>query len=61
MEHKFEKHKVAEFEPEPELLEMTKQDWHNLNENHYNKIFKNSIVERIGFSGLKRNINFVRK
>ena len=55
------KHKVTEFDPEPELLEMTKQDWYNLNENHYNKIFKNSIIERIGFPGLKRNIDFVRK
>ena len=55
------KHKIAEFEAESELLEMTKQDWYNLNENHYNKIFKNSIIERIGFPGLKRNIDFVRK
>ena len=53
-------HKVPEFEPVPELLEMTKQDWYDLSENSYNKIFKNSIIERIKFSGLKRNIDFVK-
>jgi epoxyqueuosine reductase len=56
-----ENHKVPEFEPLPELLEMIKQDWYDLSENNYNTIFKNSIVKRIKYSGLKRNIDFVKK
>jgi epoxyqueuosine reductase len=54
-------HKIPEFEPLPELLNMTKEDWYNLSENNYNRIFKNSIIERRKFSGLKRNIDFVKK
>jgi epoxyqueuosine reductase len=46
-------HKIPEFEPAKELLEMKKQDWYDLNENNYNKIFKNSNIERIKFSGLR--------
>ncbi len=58
---KTQNHKVAEFEPLAELLAMTKQDWYDLNENTYDKIFKNSTIKRIKFSGLKRNIDFVKK
>jgi epoxyqueuosine reductase len=54
-------HKTPEFEPLPELLEMTKGDWCDLSENNYNRIFKNSVIERKKFSGLKRNIDFVKK
>ncbi len=52
-------HNVPELEPIAQLLEMTRQDWRELSEPDYNKIFKNSIIKRIKFSGLRRNINFV--
>jgi len=42
--------------PKPELLKMTEYDWLNLDQNTYNKLFKNTAIERIGFDGLKRNI-----
>jgi epoxyqueuosine reductase len=54
-------HNIPEFEPVPELLEMTKKDWYDLSEDDYCKIFKDSVIKRIKFSGLKRNIDFVRK
>lgn len=49
------------FQPSVELLKMRKTDWNNLDKKKYNKLFKGSAVERAGFKGLKRNINFVSK
>lgn len=40
----------------PELLAMTKEDWHNLSVDDYRKLFKGSAVKRVKFEGLKRNI-----
>jgi epoxyqueuosine reductase len=53
-------HQEKKFEPIPQLLEMTKQDWEELSENTYSRVFKNSAVKRSKFSGLKRNIAFVK-
>lgn len=47
------------FQPSAELLEMRKTDWENLDKKKFNSLFKGSAVERAGFKGLKRNINFV--
>lgn len=46
----------ASFQPKPELYEMTKDSWHNLTEEQYKKLFKNSAVNRTGYKGLMRNI-----
>ena len=48
------------FNPHPELLSMTKKDWDEITEDTFNTIFKNSAVKRTKFSGLKRNINFLK-
>jgi epoxyqueuosine reductase len=53
-------HKISDMEPLPELLEMNRNDWYNLNEKSFRKLFGNTVVERTGFSGLKRNIEFLR-
>ncbi len=47
------------FQPHPELFEMTREEWHELSEEDYRRLFKKSAVKRTKFSGLKRNINFV--
>ena len=52
-------HQEKKFEPIPHLLDMTKRDWEELNENTFSRVFKNSAVKRTKFSGLKRNIAFV--
>jgi epoxyqueuosine reductase len=54
-------HDIPELKPVAGLLEMTKQDWCELSEPDYNKIFENSIIKRVKFSRLNRNINFVMK
>lgn len=52
-------HNEAEFNPHPDLLSMTKEDWIELTEETFKKVFKNSAVKRTKFSGLKRNIEFL--
>ncbi len=47
---------VEEFQPNDELLRMTRQDWQNLTEEQYRRLFKNSAVKRAKYAGLKRNI-----
>ncbi|MBN1474600.1 MAG: tRNA epoxyqueuosine(34) reductase QueG [Syntrophaceae bacterium] len=58
---KIASNREKDFEPLPELLEMTREDWFNLDEEQYNRIFKNSAVKRVKFAGLKRNIDFIAK
>lgn len=50
-----------DFMPRKEMLEMTGDDWNKLDEERYNKLFSGTVVERTGFSGLKRNIAFLEE
>jgi epoxyqueuosine reductase len=60
--NKFSKsHNEPLFNPHPELLSMSKKDWEEITEDVFNKIFKNSAVKRTKFSGLKRNIKFLKE
>ncbi|MFH6768517.1 tRNA epoxyqueuosine(34) reductase QueG [Gaetbulibacter aquiaggeris] len=53
-------HREPLFNPHPELLSMTKKDWEEITEDVFQKVFKSSAVNRTKFSGLKRNINFLK-
>src|SRR5690606_946107 len=53
-------HSEPLFNPHPELLSITKKDWEDITEDVFNKVFKDSAVKRTKFSGLKRNINFLK-
>ncbi len=53
-------HNEPLFNPNPEILSMTKKDWEEITEAVFQKIFKNSPVKRTKFSGLQRNIKFVK-
>jgi epoxyqueuosine reductase len=55
------KHNEASFEPSEELLKMTSTDWNELSEDRYNRLFEGSAAKRAKFSGLKRNIRFIRQ
>ncbi len=48
------------FNPHPELLEFSKKDWEEITEDVFRKVFKKSAVKRTKFSGLKRNIEFLK-
>lgn len=52
-------HNEPEFEPHPDLLDMTKQDWVEITEEVFRKVFKKSAVKRTKYAGLKRNIDFL--
>lgn len=53
-------HSEPLFNPHPELLKMTKKDWEEITEDTFKEIFKNSAVKRTKFSGLRRNIQFLK-
>jgi epoxyqueuosine reductase len=55
------KHNESSFNPHPDLLNMNKVDWHDITEEVYQELFKKSAVKRTKMSGLRRNINFLRK
>ena len=54
-------HNEPLFNPQYELLSMTKRDWEEITEDIFKKTFKDSAVKRTKFSGLKRNINFLKQ
>lgn len=53
-------HREPLFNAHSELLSMTKKDWEEITEDVFKKVFKKSAVKRTKFSGLKRNINFLK-
>jgi epoxyqueuosine reductase len=53
-------HNEPLFNPHPELLSMTNKDWEEITHETFSKVFKKSAVKRTKFSGLKRNINFLK-
>lgn len=53
-------HELA-FKISDELLEMKREDWHNLSEKQYQDLFRKSAAKRAKYSGLIRNIEAVKK
>jgi epoxyqueuosine reductase len=49
------------FQTQPDLEHMSQNDWKEITEEVFRKIFKKSAVKRTGFTGLRRNIEFVTK
>ena len=54
------RHNEPAFEPHPDLLNMTKNDWEEITEEVFRKVFKKSAVKRTKYAGLKRNIEFLK-
>lgn len=53
-------HNEERFQPTPQLLDLSKNDWHNLQEEGFQVLFQRSAVKRTKFQGLKRNITFLK-
>jgi epoxyqueuosine reductase len=53
--------KVTEFSPNAEGLNLTGNDWEELTEEVFGRVFKKSALKRAGFNGIKRNIRFLKK
>ncbi len=47
--------------PKEEILAFSKQDWLDITEETFSKVFQKSAVKRTKFEGFKRNIEFVTK
>jgi epoxyqueuosine reductase len=54
-------HQEPQFQPNDLLLNMNKQEWHEITEEVFQQLFKNSAVKRTKFSGLKRNLQFLKE
>jgi epoxyqueuosine reductase len=52
--------KEIQFTPINELINMSTNDWKELTEESFKKIFKESPIKRAKFSGIKRNIQFLK-
>ncbi len=53
-------HSEPWLDPRPGLLEMNRQEWMDLNEEQFDRIFEGSPVKRAKFKGLRRNIDFIK-
>ena len=48
-----------EFQPSEQLFAMRENDWKSLSKADFDVLFKHSAVQRAGYEGLKRNIEFI--
>jgi epoxyqueuosine reductase len=53
--------KEPKFTPHPDLLKMTKPEWEEITEEVFKMTFKKSAVKRSKYSGLLRNITFIKQ
>jgi len=54
-------HNEPLFTPKSELLRMNKRDWEEITKEVFGKVFQKSAVKRTKFTGLQRNISFLKK
>ncbi|MFK5983012.1 MAG: tRNA epoxyqueuosine(34) reductase QueG [Flavobacteriaceae bacterium] len=54
-------HNEPLFNPHPELLSMSKKDWEEITTEVFQEIFRKNPVKRTKYSGLIRNIEFLKK
>ena len=53
-------HNEPLFNPNPEILFFSKEDWQEITEETFRAVFKNSAVKRTKLDGLQRNIQFLQ-
>jgi epoxyqueuosine reductase len=54
-------HNEPAFEPEPGLLEMSGKDWLKLEEEEFEKLFRQSAIQRAGYDKIQRNLASLQK
>jgi epoxyqueuosine reductase len=47
------------FVPDEDFLNLTSEDWDNMDEPTFNRLFHSSPLTRTGFSGIRRNLDFL--
>lgn len=53
-------HSEPLFNPNPDVMTMSRKEWIELTEETFRVVFKNSPIKRTKFDGLKRNVEFLR-
>ncbi|AXG69494.1 epoxyqueuosine reductase [Kordia sp. SMS9] len=53
-------HNEPLFNPYPELLSMSKKEWEEITQEVFSELFKKSAVKRTKYTGLVRNIQFLK-
>ena len=53
-------HTETAFAPLPSLLNLSTQDWEELSEESFKKIFKHSPLSRTKYKGIQRNLKFLK-
>jgi len=53
-------HREPQFLPKEEMLHMNREEWMEITEEVFQKLFSGSALKRTGFKGLKRNLNFLK-
>lgn len=54
-------HNEPAFQPQEDLLTLTAQQWKEMTDETFRRVFKNSAVKRAKYSGLVRNIKFLEE
>ncbi|MFN8307112.1 MAG: tRNA epoxyqueuosine(34) reductase QueG [Ferruginibacter sp.] len=49
------------FTPIPEILHFSSNDWEELTEENFKKIFRDSPLKRAKYAGIRRNLRFLKK
>jgi epoxyqueuosine reductase len=52
-------HSEPEFTPYPEILNFSNNDWEELSEETFKKVFRDSPLSRAKFKGISRNLKFI--
>jgi len=53
-------HREPQFINNTGLLNYSAEEWHDMTEEVFSKVFKNSAVKRTKYKGLKRNLEFIK-
>ena len=53
--------KEPRFQPPSELAGWSEQEWTEITEETFRRVFSKSAVKRAKFSGIKKNLDFIRK
>jgi len=54
-------HSEEKFSPLPEIINFNKKDWEELTEEKFKVIFKNTAIKRTKYSGIRRNLQFIKQ
>lgn len=53
-------HQEPEFKPRPEVMGLSPEEWHGMTEVVFDRLFEGSAVKRTKYTGLMRNLRFLR-